>query len=230
MSEPNEKSQRAVRSYVVRGGRITAAQQRALSELWPRFGVDAGSEPLDLAMIFGRVAPTTVEIGFGNGSHLVARAAAEPERNFLGIEVHPPGVGSLLLAAEAAGVTNLRVLRADAVEMLQHLPTGSLDQVQILFPDPWPKKRHHKRRLIQPPFVALLASRLRLGGSLHLATDWEPYAAHMTEVLRSCAQLGNCAIASDYIDRPSYRAPTRFETRGLRLGHVVRDLLWKRVN
>lgn len=230
MSEPNEKLQRAVRSYVVRGGRITAAQQRALSELWPRFGVDAGSEPLDLAMIFGRVAPTTVEIGFGNGSHLVARAAAEPERNFLGIEVHPPGVGSLLLAAEAAGLANLRVLRADAVEMLQHLPAGSLDQVQILFPDPWPKKRHHKRRLIQPSFVALLASCLRPGGSLHLATDWEPYAAHMTDVLRGCTQLENCAIAGDYIDRPSYRAPTRFEMRGLRLGHAVRDLLWKRVN
>lgn len=221
---------RPIRSFVVRAGRMTAGQQRAMEELWPRYGVDLGHGPLDWPAVFGRTAPLTVEIGFGNGAHLAARAAAEPERDFIGIEVHPPGVGALLLAAAAAGLGNLRVIRGDAVEALgSAFAPDSLDEVQILFPDPWHKKRHHKRRLLQPPFVALLASRLRPGGRLHLATDWEPYAEHMLEVLQACHQLANLQPGGGYSESPRQRAATRFERRGARLGHATRELLYRRI-
>ncbi len=224
-----ESARRAVRSYVVRGGRITAAQERALAELWPAFGLDYSPQPLQLQQLYGRDAPCTLEIGFGNGSHLIARAAAEPERNFLGVEVHRPGVGHLLLAAGAAGVANLRVICHDAVDVLrEQIPPAALDEIEILFPDPWPKKRHHKRRMIQLPFVELAASRLVSGGRLHLATDWEPYAAHMLEVLAQCAALTNCSADGTYVERPATRAATRFERRGQRLGHTVRDLEFRR--
>ncbi len=220
---------RAVRSFVVRGGRITAAQQRALDVLWPAFGIDYAPQPLDLASVFGRDAPRTLEIGFGNGEHLLARAVAEPDRDFLGVEVHRPGIGHLLLAAGAAGVRNLRVIGHDAVEVLrEQIAPASLDEIEILFPDPWPKKRHHKRRLIQDAFVELLASRLARGARLHLATDWEPYAAHMLEVLGRCPVLENRGAEDGYAQPPLARPATRFERRGLRLGHVVRDLLFRR--
>jgi tRNA (guanine-N7-)-methyltransferase len=220
---------RAVRSFVVRAGRITEAQRRALDELWPRYGVDFSAVSLDPAGVFGRPAPLTVEVGFGNGEHLAALAAAQPERNFLGIEVHEPGVGHLLLLAERAGLTNLRVIRHDAVEVLEHMvPRASIDELLILFPDPWPKKRHHKRRLIQPAFVALAAARLKPGGVLRLATDWEPYAEQMLEVCGDCALLRNLAPAGGFMPRPDDRAPTRFERRGKRLGHDVRDLAFER--
>src|SRR5579862_6000893 len=164
---------RAVRSYVTRAGRLTDAQQRALIELWPRFGVPFGPTVLDLGSLFTRAAPCTMEIGFGNGEHLAARARAEPDRNFLGVEVHRPGIGHLLRAAAAAELGNLRVIEHDAVEVLaEQVAPGALDEIQILFPDPWPKKRHHKRRLIQPGFALLAASRLRMGGRIRLATDW----------------------------------------------------------
>jgi tRNA (guanine-N7-)-methyltransferase len=225
----NGPAHRAVRSFVVRGGRITAAQERALAELWPRFGLDYAARAVALAQLFGRVAPCTLEIGFGNGSHLVARAVAEPERNFLGVEVHRPGVGHLLLAAGAAQLANLRVVCHDAVDVVrEQIEPASLDEIEILFPDPWPKKRHHKRRLIQDGFVALLASRLALGGRLHLATDWEPYALQMLEVLGRCPALENCAADGGYAERPATRAATRFERRGERLGHATRDLLFRR--
>jgi tRNA (guanine-N7-)-methyltransferase len=218
-----------LRSFVVRGGRITAGQQRALDDLWPQYGLDYGPQPLPLRKVFGRVAPCSIEIGFGNGAYLAARASAEPERNFIGIEVYQPGVGSLLLAARLAGLSNLRVICHDAVEVLQmQIEPAALDEVQILFPDPWPKKRHHKRRLVQPDFVALLASRLRPGGRLHLATDWEPYAEQMLTVLSGCPLLVNTAAAGGYAPRPELRTATRFEKRGTRLGHTVRDLIWKR--
>ena len=173
---------RAVRSFVRRAGRMTDAQQRALLDLWPRYGVPAGEAPLELATLFGRSAPCTLEIGFGNGDHLATRAAAEPQRNFLGVEVHRPGIGHLLRAASVASLANLRVIEQDAVEVLRlRIAPEALDEVQILFPDPWPKKRHHKRRLIQPDFAILVASRLRRGGRLHLATDWEPVSyTHLT--------------------------------------------------
>jgi len=220
---------RAVRSFVRRAGRMTDAQQRALVDLWPRYGVPTSDAPLELATLFGRSAPCTLEIGFGNGAHLAARALAEPQRNFLGVEVHQPGIGHLLRAAAAAGLANLRVIEQDAVEVLHsRIAPEALDEAQILFPDPWPKKRHHKRRLIQPDFAILIASRLRRGGRLHLATDWEPYAQHMRLVLDACPSLAPLALRADA--GQAVRAATRFEQRGLRLGHAVCDLVYERVN
>ncbi len=217
---------RAVRSFVRRAGRMTDAQQRALVELWPRYAVPGETGLIDFAVLFGRSAPNTIEIGFGNGDHLASRALAEPERSFLGVEVHLPGIGHLLRAAAAANLSNLRVIEQDAVELLRsRIAADTLDEVQILFPDPWPKKRHHKRRLIQPEFAALVASRLRHGGRLHLATDWEPYAQQMREVLDQCPLL---ATVTD--ERAAMRAATRFEQRGLRLGHSVRDLVYARAH
>ncbi len=227
--DPDERM-RSVRSYVLRAGRITEAQQRALAALWPRYGIEFNPGELDLDRIFGRVAPRTLEIGFGNGEHLLERALAEPGRDFLGVEVHRPGVGHLLLAAGKAALTNLRVISHDAVEVLSvQIPAGSLDEVQLLFPDPWPKARHHKRRLLQPAFAALLASRLRPGGRLHAATDWEPYAEFMLEVLTGCEHLRNCAAGGGYAGQVMQRASTRFERRGQRLGHRVRELLFERL-
>jgi tRNA (guanine-N7-)-methyltransferase len=233
MQESSDKPPpRAIRSYVIRAGRITSAQQRALDEHWSRYGV--GFEPcaLDLPRLFGRVAPLVLEIGFGNGEHLLERSLAQPDKDFLGVEVHRPGIGHLLLAAAKAGVTNLRVIAHDAVEVLQQqLSPGSLDEVQLLFPDPWPKKRHHKRRIVQPEFVALVASRLGAGGRLHLATDWEPYAEDMLQVLSGCSLLANCAEGGGFValDALEARRATRFQRRGERLGHRVRELLFRRL-
>jgi tRNA (guanine-N7-)-methyltransferase len=220
---------RSVRSYVMRAGRITDAQQRALATIWPRFGIEFNFGPLDLDRLFGRHAPRTLEIGFGNGEHLLERALAAPERDFLGVEVHRPGVGHLLLAVDKAGLTNLRVIAHDAVDVLQHqIPASSLDEVQLLFPDPWPKARHHKRRLIQPEFADLVASRLSPGGRFHLATDWEPYADEMLRVLSACGALRNRAAGGGFIEQVMLRNATRFELRGQRLGHRVRELLFSR--
>ena len=219
---------RSVRSFVMRAGRITDAQRRALAELWPRFGLSYGPQLLDLTALYGREAPCTLEIGFGNGEHLAARAQAEPGRNFLGVEVHRPGIGHLLMAAAAAGLDNLRAIDHDAVEVLRdQIAPDTLDEIQILFPDPWPKTRHHKRRLIQPEFAALAASRLRTGGWLRLATDWAPYAEHMRLVLDSCPLLARQHADAAPV-APAARAATRFEQRGLRLGHEVADLAYQR--
>jgi tRNA (guanine-N7-)-methyltransferase len=224
--------QRAIRSYVVRAGRITVAQRRALDEFWPRYGIDYEPSTLDLNQRFGRTAARTLEIGFGNGEHLLERALGAPERDFLGVEVHPPGIGHLLLAAATAEVTNLRVIAHDAVEVLEHqIASASLDEVQLLYPDPWPKKRHHKRRIVQPEFVGLIASRLAPGGRWHLATDWEPYAQHMLEVLDGCPALANCTHDGGYADPQEVlsRRPTRFQRRGERLGHSLHELLYRRI-
>lgn len=221
-------SRRTVRSFVIRAGRVTDAQQRALAEQWPRFGVAFSAATLDLAALFGRRAPCTLEIGFGNGTHLAARALAEPARDFIGVEVHRPGIGHLLRAAAAANLANLRVIDHDAVDVLHaQIAPGALDEVQILFPDPWPKKRHHKRRLIQPEFAALAATRLAVGGRLLLATDWAPYAEHMRLVLDACPMLEPVAVTPAAGDAAG-RALTRFEQRGLRLGHAVTDLAYRR--
>ena len=220
---------RSIRSFVTRAGRITAAQQRALAALWPKYGVDFAARPLEPRTLFSRTAPCTLEIGFGNGENLLALAAAHPERDFLGIEVHRPGVGRLLLGLEARALGNVRVICHDAVEVLeQQIAPGSLAEILILFPDPWPKKRHHKRRLLQEPFAEVLASRLSRGGVLRLATDWQPYALQMLEVLSAVRGLENLAADRAFSDRPLERAPTRFERRGERLGHRVWDLCFRR--
>ena len=226
----NEPARRPIRSFVMRTGRMTSGQARALEELWPRYGVDYSPAPLALDALFGRRAPRTLEIGFGNGEHLASLAAAHPERDYFGIEVHRPGVGHLLMAAQANNLTNLRVSAHDAIEVLEHqVPAVSLDEVLVLFPDPWHKKRHHKRRLIQPPFVELIASRLAPAGVLRLATDWEPYAVQMLEVLSAAnALFENLSPTGDWMPRPDERAPTRFEKRGARLGHGVWDLAFRR--
>jgi len=221
---------RAIRSFVTRSGRITSAQERALEELWPRYGVEFGAAPLDLDALFGRRARRVAEIGFGNGDNLLALAASRPEEDFLGIEVHRPGVGRLLLQLQERALGNVRVVCRDAVEVLERYLGGPcLDEILVLFPDPWPKKRHHKRRLVQPPFVALLAERLKVGGALRLATDWEPYAAEMLATLSAEPRLRNVAGDAGFIPRPAERAPTRFERRGERLGHQVWDLEFSRV-
>ena len=221
---------RTIRSFVTRAGRITEAQQRALEESWPKYGVEFdGTRELDLDALFGRRAPRVVEIGFGNGENLAALAAAHPERDYLGIEVHRAGVGRLMLAAESMPLTNVRIACHDAVEVLQHqLPRECLDEMLILFPDPWHKKRHHKRRLIQPPFLELAVSRLKSGGALRLATDWEPYAVQMLEVLSANPQLANISANGGYIENAGERITTRFEKRGQRLGHGVWDLAFRR--
>jgi ATP-binding cassette subfamily F protein uup len=229
-ADAQDPHHRSIRSYVVRGGRLTAAQQRALDELWPRFGVDFTAQPLDLDALFGRRARRVVEIGFGNGDHLVALAAAHPEADFIGIEVHPPGVGHLLLKAQAADLANLRVINHDAVEVLaQMVPPESLDCILVLFPDPWHKKRHHKRRLVNAAFATLAGSRLQPGGTLQLATDWTPYAEWMLEVLNAHRDFRNLSPDGLWMPRDSARAPTRFERRGERLGHAVHDLQFERV-
>lgn len=229
MSDPGHPP-RAIRSFVTRSGRITTAQERALQELWPRYGIEPGAAPLDLDALFGRRARRIAEIGFGNGDNLLALAASRPDEDFLGIEVHRPGVGRLLLQLEQRELRNVRVLCRDAVEVLgRDLGGQCLDEILILFPDPWPKKRHHKRRLIQPAFVTLLAERLKEGGALRLATDWEPYAAEMLETLSAEPRLRNVAPGGGFIPRPAERAPTRFERRGERLGHQVWDLEFRRV-
>ena len=227
----NELRNRPIRSFVMRTGRMTTGQTRALEELWPRYGVEFSPEPLSLDALFGRTAPRTLEIGFGNGEHLAALATAHPERDYLGIEVHRPGVGHLLLLAATNNLTNVRASSHDAVEVLrEQIPAGSLDEVLVLFPDPWHKKRHHKRRLIQPPFVELIASCLRAGGVLRLATDWEEYAMQMLEVLNAAKPLfANLSPTGDWMPRPEERAPTRFEKRGARLGHGVWDLAFSRL-
>jgi tRNA (guanine-N7-)-methyltransferase len=224
---------REIRSFVRREGRMTDSQRRALEELWPRYGLEPPGSRLDLAAVFGRAAPAVLEIGFGDGANLLARAGAESEKNFLGVEVHRPGVGRVLNRAAAANLSNLRVACFDAVEVLRDwLAPASLAEIVIYFPDPWPKKRHHKRRLVQPAFVVLAASCLQIGGLLKLATDWAPYAEHMASTLAGEPSLRNTAgegaARGGTVPRPGERPPTRFELRGERLGHAVADFIFER--
>lgn len=219
---------RTIRSFVLRTGRMTEGQTRALETNLPRFGLQLEDGMLDQQAVFGRIAPLTFEIGFGMGASLAAMAAAAPERDFIGVEVHRPGVGKLLALVQEQGLENLRVYCDDAVEVLARcIPDDSLDRVQIYFPDPWHKKKHHKRRLVQPEFVQRLRAKLRIGGVLHLATDWEHYAEHMLEVMQVAEGYRN--QHAGYAPRPDWRPLTKFELRGERLGHGVWDLLFERI-
>ncbi len=225
MSE--ELRNRPIRSFVLRQGRVSHAQQRALEELKPRYGIPYQDGLIDLDQAFGRAAPKILEIGFGMGETSARIAAAHSENDYLGIEVHGPGVGSLLKQIDEGGLANLRIMQHDAVEVLKHMiGQETLSGVHIFFPDPWHKKRHHKRRLIQPALVALLCDKLKPGGYIHAATDWQEYAEHILAVLSAEPRLAN--TAQDYAPRPDYRPLTKFEQRGLRLGHGVWDIIFRK--
>ena len=223
MSAPH----RPIRSYVLRQGRVTDAQRRARDEWLPRFGVPFSRGLLDLDRVFGRAAPRILEIGFGMGETTADIASRHPGTDYLGVEVHTPGVGGLLKRIAELGLANVRVIQHDAVEVLENMiPPASLDGVHVFFPDPWPKKRHHKRRLIQPAFVSLLAGRMKPGAYLHMATDWEDYAQWILETLSGEPLLANTAAA--FAPRPEHRPLTKFESRGLKLGHGVWDVVFRR--
>ena len=224
------KVMRKVRSFVLREGRLTAGQQKALDSLWPSFGLERATGMLDAAQVFGRDAPRVLEIGYGMGHSLVQMAAAEPDKDFIGIEVHRPGVGALLMAVEEAGVTNLRSYCDDAVDILERcIADASLSRVQLYFPDPWHKKKHHKRRIVQPAWVQLVQRKLAVGGVLHMATDWQDYAEHMLAVMQAETGWQNLAEDQTYVPRPDWRPETKFERRGARLGHGVWDLLYQKL-
>ncbi|MEW9797892.1 tRNA (guanosine(46)-N7)-methyltransferase TrmB [Alteromonas sp. CYL-A6] len=220
-----------IKSYVKREGRLTKAQARALEMHWPAMGIDYTGTPLNLYDVFGRTAPVVLEIGFGMGKSLVEMAASEPDKDFIGIEVHRPGVGACLQDAGELGLTNLRVMEYDAVDVLKNMiPDAALSRLQLYFPDPWHKKRHHKRRIVQPEFAQLVRSKLKTGGHFHMATDWENYAEHMAEVMNAAPGYKNTATDGNYVARPAYRPITKFETRGQKLGHGVWDLIYERID
>jgi tRNA (guanine-N7-)-methyltransferase len=224
------QTERHIRSFVLRAGRMTPAQERALTELWPTYGLDMSAEPLDLGAIFGRRGPRCLEIGFGVGEVIGSLAENHPHIDYVGIEVHRPGVGRLLLRAEQARVRNLRVICHDAVEVLKdRIPNDSFDEILVFFPDHWHKKRHHKRRLIDPAFVASAAAKLRSGGVLRLATDWQAYAEQMLAVCNASPHLASLSADRTYVPRPDFRPATRFERRGARLGHGVWDLAYTKL-
>ena len=226
MTKPTHRS---IRSFVLRKGRLTIAQEHALNELMPHYGIENRETVLDFNDHFERPADVILEIGFGNGESTWRMAMDEPEKNFVGIEVHEPGVGQLLMALEEHDIENVRIVCGDAVPFLQNrVPEGSLSGVRIYFADPWPKKRHHKRRIIQPEFVDHLARCIRAGGILHMATDWQPYAEYMLEVMQPRPDFVNLSPTGDYCETPEWRPNTKYEKRGERLGHVVRDLLYQR--
>ena len=222
---------RSVRSFVVRNGRITPAQQRALDVLLPVYGVTFQQQAIDPVDVFGRDAPLWVETGFGNGDALISMAERYPQNNFLGIEVHAPGVGHLLHDIQQLGLKNIRVIRHDAHEVFESmLAPRSVQRALVFFPDPWPKKRHHKRRILQEGFVSVIEKTLPPGGVLHCATDWQEYAEWILELLQSREKLNSLSAANSYADRPDYRPATRFEQRGRNLGHEVFDLLFEKTD
>ena len=223
-----EVKRRTIKSYVLRQGRLTRGQQQALDQLWPVYGIDFKPELLDLATLFNRTAAITLEVGFGNGDSLMQQAASNPQNNYLGIEVHRPGVGHLLHLADNAGITNVRVINHDAVEVLQlQIPDQSLDCVQLFFPDPWHKKRHHKRRIVKAEFIQLIHQKLKSGGLFHLATDWQDYAEYMLKQMEQADGFTNTASEGNYAINTG-RPLTKFERRGQRLGHGVWDLVYRK--
>lgn len=221
---------RRIRSFVRREGRLTPGQQRAMDELFPNYGIEAGDTLLDFDTLFGRSAPRILEIGFGNGESLAEIAKNHPEYDYIGIEVHRPGVGHLLHLIEEQGLSNLRVMCEDAVEILEkQIPDNALDALYLFFPDPWHKKRHHKRRQVQPAWAQLVRRKLKIGGRLHMATDWQHYAEYMLEVLSAAEGFRNTSPSDDYVPKPEYRPETKFERRGQRLGHGVWDLVFEKI-
>lgn len=230
MVDRREQHHRPIRSFVRRAGRLTSSQQRALEDLWPRYGIEYAAGALDLAALFGRTAPIVLEIGFGNGDTLVEMAATHPDQDFLGIEVHEPGIGHCLIAAEKAGVSNLKLIAHDAIEVLdQQVAPGSIARINLYFPDPWPKKRHHKRRIVQASFLDLCADRLVAGGAIHIATDWANYAEHIDETFAGSPRF-RCAKRREHDgDRPLDRPVTKFERRGLRHGHRIFDWRFEKI-
>lgn len=227
--ETKEKFMRPLRSFVLRQGRLTKGQLHALEHFWPRFGIERADTELNISELFGSTAPVTLEIGFGDGVSLATMAEADPERNFIGIEVHKPGVGRLLNLIDEKKLENVRVMDDDAVQIIkQRIPDESLDRVQLFFPDPWHKKRHNKRRIVQHDFVALISKKLKRTGVFHLATDWQEYAEHMAEVMEASPDFKSLADGP-YAEKPEERPTTKFEKRGLKLGHGVWDLLYRKV-
>ena len=221
---------RRIKSFVLRQGRLSAAQQKAIDSQWPKFGLTVNDALLNLTELFGRDAPTIVEIGFGMGKSLAEMAEANPQQNYIGIEVHRPGIGALLKQVEEKGLTNIRVYNHDAIEVLEKcIPKDSLAGVYLFFPDPWHKKRHKKRRIMQPNFAQTIATHLKPGGQFHMATDWEDYAQHMMEVMNAAENYRNISGEGQYTPRPEYRPLTKFEARGHSLGHGVWDLIFERV-
>ena len=226
-----EKNKRKIRSFVLRKGRLTKGQQRAMDLHFPRLGLEYDKQLYDFEAIFGREAPVVLEIGFGMGKSLAEQARDQRDHDFIGIEVHNPGVGACLVLAEEYNLENIRVINHDAVEVIEHcIPDHSLERIQIFFPDPWHKKRHHKRRIVQTEFCKKLHKKLKPGGILHLATDWENYAEHMLEVLSPMSEFKNLSEANDFVPRPESRPLTKFEVRGQNLGHGVWDLMFSAVD
>ncbi len=225
-----EYKRKDIRSFVIRGGRMTLGQKNAFDKQWSVYGLSLYDGKLDFEQAYGRRAPVVLEIGFGMGDSLLEMARQESDKNFLGIEVHPPGVGRLINNAGKEGLQNLRVYMADATDVLEDcIADESIDRFQLYFPDPWHKKKHHKRRIIQPEFVQSIRKKLKIGGVFHLATDWENYAEHMMEVMSAAEGFKNRADEFHYAERPDYRPVTKFERRGERLGHGVWDLLFERI-
>ncbi len=230
MSVSEKQQQRTIRSFVRRQGRMTPLQERALAELWPRFGLEFSEQLLDLDDVFGRSAPKVLEIGFGMGDALAEMALNHPEQDYLGIEVHRPGVGRLLAKLDEQGSDNVRIYCHDAIEVLQQqIPDASLDRVLLFFPDPWHKRRHNKRRIVQLGFVEMIRAKLKPGGVFHMATDWQDYAKWMMGVMNNAEGFENLAGEGQYSERPDYRPITKFERRGQRLGHGIWDLLFKKM-
>jgi tRNA (guanine-N7-)-methyltransferase len=226
-----EYRKKSIRSYVVRAGRMTEGQRNAFETSWPFYGLKLDDGTIDAEKIFGRVAPLVVEIGFGMGDSLLEMVSAEPDKDFIGIEVHPPGVGRLINNARLAELPNLRVYLADANDVLNEcIPANSIHRLQLYFPDPWHKKKHNKRRIVQPEFVQLIRQKLEFHGTFHMATDWEHYAEQMLEVLEEAPGYKNCVGEQQYSERPQYRPLTKFEKRGERLGHGVWDLLYSKID
>lgn len=224
-----QKHMRTVRSFVKRAGRTTEGQQKALADVWPVMGLEVKNGPIVFSEVYGREAPVVLEIGFGMGDSLLEMASREPEKNYIGIEVHTPGVGRLLSNADDEGLTNIRIYAEDAIDVLAKcIPDNSLDVLQLFFPDPWHKKRHHKRRIVQPDFAQNLRKKLKVGGYFHMATDWENYAEHMMEVMSAAEGYTNKMGEGQYSPQPEWRPVTKFQKRGERLGHGMWDLMFEK--